>query len=272
MKKKKLIVIDLDGTALHDHASIHPETKRALMKAKDDGHSVVIATGRPARGSLNFYRELGLDTPIINFNGAYMHAPGDSNFEEVVEQISLDRAMDIFNSPIREDLVNAVCEYKDHLYILKRDESLTSWMWMDEVDSITYGDFQETLDRNPSGFILQAKPGREQQVMSYLREHFSDIVACRNWSDGYQNIIEVFKHDINKGTALAILAERLGFHVEDIIVFGDGDNDIEMLTFAGTGVAMGNALEELKAIADAHALSNKEGGIAHYLYEHVLNP
>jgi len=267
---KKLIVIDLDGTALHDHANLHPESKEALLKAKEAGHTVVIATGRPARGSLNFYRELGLDTPIINFNGAYMHHPGDSNFEEVVEQIAIDRVMDIFDSEIREDLLNAVCEYKDHLYILKRDDSLTSWMWMDEVDSIKYGEFSETLDQNPSGFILQTVPGREQKVMAYLREHFSDIVTCRNWGTGYQNIVEVYKCNINKGTALATLAQRLGFKVEDIIVFGDGDNDVEMITFAGVGVAMGNALDELKEIANAHTKSNEEGGIAHYLYEHVL--
>jgi len=271
MANKKLIVIDLDGTALHDHANLHPDTKAALLKAKEQGHQVVIATGRPARGSLNFYRELGLDTPIINFNGAYVHKPGCEEFEEIVEQIAIDRAMDIFNSEIKDDLDNAVCEYKDHLYILKPDQGIASWMWMDEVESIKYGDFQETLDQNPSGFILQAKPGREHKVMAYIREHFSDIVACRNWSDGYQNIIEVFKCNINKGTALATLAERLGFHVEDIIVFGDGDNDIEMLTFAGTGVAMGNAIEELKAIANVHTSSNQEGGIAKYLYEHVLN-
>ncbi|MTM42486.1 HAD hydrolase family protein, partial [Turicibacter sanguinis] len=64
MENKKLIVTDLDGTALQSWESLDPKTKEALMKAKEEGHIVVIATGRPARASLHFYKELGLDTPI----------------------------------------------------------------------------------------------------------------------------------------------------------------------------------------------------------------
>ena len=77
MQTKKLIVTDLDGTALQNWETLDPKTKNALMAAKEEGHIVVIATGRPARASLHFYKELGLDTPIINFNGAYIHHPTD---------------------------------------------------------------------------------------------------------------------------------------------------------------------------------------------------
>ena len=87
METKKLIVTDLDGTALQNWETLDPNTKEALIAAKEAGHIVVIATGRPARASLHFYKELGLDTPIINFNGAYIHHPEDETFEDIVAQI-----------------------------------------------------------------------------------------------------------------------------------------------------------------------------------------
>ena len=268
--KKKLIAVDLDGTALHDHHTLNEDTKNALIAAKEAGHTVVIATGRPFRGSSKFYDELGLDTPIINFNGAYVHHPTDETFEEIIEQITIESAMEIFNSDIKTHIMNAVCEYKDHIYVMKKDHFLGEWVWMENVNSVKYGVFSETLDMPPSGFVLQVTPGTEHEVMDYIRAHFSGIVNCRNWGDHYQNIIEVYKNDINKGVAIGKLAQQLGFDVEDVIVFGDGDNDIEMVQYAGVGVVMENGLDELKAIANHITKRNTEGGIAHYLYEHVL--
>lgn len=72
---KKLIAIDLDGTTLNQDSKITDKTARTLRRAIQDGHSVVIATGRPYRMSKNFYQELQLTTPMINFNGALVHLP-----------------------------------------------------------------------------------------------------------------------------------------------------------------------------------------------------
>ena len=270
MENRKLIIVDLDGTALHDHIELNPETKEALIACMEAGHTVAIATGRPKRGSQKFYQELGLSTPSINFNGSYIHHPGDENFKEIIAEIPISTIVEIFSSEINDYLLNAICEYKDHLYVMKEGEMLQSWFYSDQCETVQFGPFQEILDNNPSGFILHAKPGYEQKVMDYLRANYSDIVTCRQWAGEYENIIEVFKSDSNKGTALAQLAEYLGFEPEDIIVFGDGDNDIEMFQYAGTSVAMENALEELKAVSTAITKANDQGGVATYLYENLL--
>ena len=270
MKNNKLIVIDLDGTALHNHIDLNKKTKAALMAAKVAGHQIVIATGRPARGSLKFYQELGLTTPSINFNGAYIHHPVNENFEELIAQIPMETIFAIFNSEITDYLINGICEYKDHLYVMNQDHLLQDWFFCEGCDSIQYGAFTEILDCHPSGFILEAKPGEEQKVIDFLRLNYADVVTCRQWSGDFEHIIEVFKSDSNKGAALAKVAEYLNFDPADIIVFGDGDNDIEMFEFAGTSVAMENALDELKAVASTITKSNAEGGIAHYLYENLL--
>lgn len=75
MAERHLIALDLDGTLLKDDKTISPKTKTVLNKAREMGHVVMIATGRPFRSSELYYRELGLDTPIVNFNGAFIHHP-----------------------------------------------------------------------------------------------------------------------------------------------------------------------------------------------------
>lgn len=81
MKKQHLIALDLDGTLLTDNKIISARTKKTIEKAKEQGHIVVISTGRPFRASHAYYKELNLNTPIVNFNGAYVHHPLDVNWE-----------------------------------------------------------------------------------------------------------------------------------------------------------------------------------------------
>lgn len=268
--KKKLIVVDLDGTALHDDHHLNPISKKALLAAKKAGHTVMIATGRSARESLHFYKELELDTPLINSNGAYLHHPNDENFQAITEQMSIDLLVDIFNSPISKYLLNGVCEYKDELYILQEDEGFTYFMNLGACDSVAYGAFNDSGQKDFTRFILKIEPGFESDVKAYLETHYPGQLSYYQWEMGEQVVFEITRGGVNKASAIAAAADRLGFTPEDIIVFGDGSNDMEMLTFAGTGVAMGNAIAQLQAIANATTLSNTEGGIAHYLYQHLL--
>ena len=78
--EKHLIVLDLDGTLLTDQKTISKRTKNTLLKAKENGHEVMIATGRPYRASEVYYKELSLSTPIVNFNGAFVHHPLDNKW------------------------------------------------------------------------------------------------------------------------------------------------------------------------------------------------
>ncbi|EUJ43979.1 putative phosphatase YitU [Listeria riparia FSL S10-1204] len=90
---KKLIVLDLDGTTLKKDQTISNRTKKALANAQKKGHEVMIATGRPYRMSHMYYHELGLHTPIVNFNGAVFHHPLNTQFSEAYHQ-----AIDLKNS------------------------------------------------------------------------------------------------------------------------------------------------------------------------------
>ncbi|HAX73569.1 MAG TPA: Cof-type HAD-IIB family hydrolase, partial [Firmicutes bacterium] len=264
---KKMIVTDLDGTALRDWNTLDPYTKKALIEAKEAGHIVVIATGRPARASLHFYKELGLDTPIINFNGAYIHHPSDESFEDIIAEIPMDMIHEIFDSEIKEMVENAFCEYKDHLYVLDKESTIRDFFHLDTCDSVKYGSFKETLDQHPNGFLIETKPGFGKTVADYIKTHYSHEITCRTWGGELGNIIEVFKNETNKGVAIEKLAKHFNIEREHIIAFGDGDNDIEMIQYAHTGVVMENGIDELKAVANVQTKTNLNSGVGRYIYE-----
>ncbi len=117
-------MLDLDGTLLTDTKEISPYTKRVLFEAKRQGHQVMIATGRPFRASHPYYEELQLTTPIVNFNGAFVHDPRKSSFQPQHTTIQLDTVHDIVQSLAPYDLRNVLAEVKDDVYIQQYDESL----------------------------------------------------------------------------------------------------------------------------------------------------
>ena len=95
MNKQHLIALDLDGTLLTDNKIISTRTKHTIAKAKEQGHIVVISTGRPFRASYDYYKQLDLNTPIVNFNGAYVHHPLDSNWGTHHSPLELATAQEI---------------------------------------------------------------------------------------------------------------------------------------------------------------------------------
>ena len=96
--KRHLIVLDLDGTLLTDNLTISEKTKQTLMKAKEAGHEIMIATGRPYRASSLYYNELQLTTPIVNFNGAYIHHPKNKSWQSVHSPINMKVVHDVVDS------------------------------------------------------------------------------------------------------------------------------------------------------------------------------
>ena len=87
---KHLICLDLDGTLLTDEKKISPYTKDVLTTLKQQGHELMISTGRPYRASVPYYKELKMTTPVVNFNGAFVHHPTDFNFVNKHETLDLD--------------------------------------------------------------------------------------------------------------------------------------------------------------------------------------
>ncbi|MEC5267984.1 HAD-IIB family hydrolase [Heyndrickxia coagulans] len=116
MPQPYLIALDLDGTLLNDEKTISPKTKSVLQKTIKAGHKVIISTGRPFRSSQPYYEELGLDTPIVNFNGAFVHHPKNTGFCIYHEPMPLQVAKSIVETCGDFRLYNIVAEVKDEVY------------------------------------------------------------------------------------------------------------------------------------------------------------
>ena len=265
--KKYLIALDLDGTLLSDWQTISLKTKQYLKDLSKQGHKIVIATGRPFRSSEKFYDELELDTPIINYNGGLVTNKHDKNFKPYSLTIPREHVIDIFETN-KEVIHNAFGEVGDDIYLYEDTEEIRPLLHYFNGASLTVGNFDDILHEDTNGFLIVAKKGKADVIEDYVAKQYHRKVLARNWGHHYNFVIELYTPETTKGAGLKYVAEHLGFEPKDIIAFGDAHNDIEMLQYAGTGVAMINAQDVLKEHADVITThSNTEDGIVKFLEE-----
>lgn len=265
--KQHLIVLDLDGTLLTDQKVISDKTKSTLTKAQEQGHQVMIATGRPFRSSEVYYKELGLSTPIVNFNGAFVHHPADSSWGTHHTPISLDVVHEVVESMHQFDFYNIVAEVLDDVYVHHHDEKLMNIFSFGDP-SITTGDLRNFLKADPTSMLIHAPVEKVQLIHDHLSSVHAEVIDHRRWGAPW-HVIEIVKSGLSKAVGLDRVSKSLGIPRENIIAFGDEDNDLEMIDFAGVGVAMGNAIDPLKNIANEITLTNNEDGIAELLIDRL---
>ncbi len=263
--KKRLIALDLDGTSLQDWQSMSKETIEYLKELNAIGHEIVLVTGRPFRSTEAFHDQLGLTTPIVNHNGGLLTSKHDKNFEGYSVTVDYETILDIFKN--NEHLIdNAFGEILDDIYLWRDTEEIQPFLHNFNGARLFIGNFNDILPGPTNGFIIFAKKGMGYIIEDYIKTHYNGKVLCRNWGVKYNYIIEVYSPEANKGTALEYVSNYLGFDREQIIAFGDGDNDIEMIEYAGIGVSMKNGHDTLKKIANEITdYTNKENGLVKHL-------
>ncbi|REB11193.1 HAD family phosphatase [Sporosarcina sp. BI001-red] len=265
--KSHLIVLDLDGTLLNDKKVISEKTLATLKQAESEGHQIMIATGRPYRSSEIYYRQLGLKTPIVNFNGAFVHHPTDRTWKTVHETIDLSVAKDVVDAMADFNLKNIVAEVMDDVYLHYHDEKLLD-IFSSGSPKIQEGDIRQLLQVNPTSLLIQGGKGMADPIRKHLEEVHAEVIEHRRWGAPWE-IVEVIRHGLNKAVGISKVSEWIGIPQERIIAFGDEDNDLEMIDYAGIGVAMGNGIDQLKSIANEVTLTNNEDGIAIMLQERL---
>ncbi|QPC46054.1 Cof-type HAD-IIB family hydrolase [Mangrovibacillus cuniculi] len=263
--EKHLICLDLDGTLLTDEKVISPYTKAVLKELQHQGHEIMIATGRPFRASEMYYKELELTTPIVNFNGAFTHHPQDDSWEAIHTTIDLQTVHQIVKACEDFSFHNMLAEVKDHVFIHYHDEKLLS-IFSENSSSLQTGPIQEILTENPTSLLIHADEEDVPSIRQHLSNVYAEVVDHRRWAAPW-HVIEVISKGMNKFEGIKKVAMHYDIPHDRIIAFGDEDNDLEMLTFAGTGLAMGNGTEEVKAVANEVIGSNEEDGIGNYLAE-----
>lgn len=258
-----LIAIDLDGTLLKDNKTISDRTYDVIQKAKQAGHIVVIATGRPYRASKMYYEQLQLTTPIVNFNGAFVHHPKDDSWGMYHTPLQLETVKEIVEVSRKYNVRNILAEVMDDVYFHEHDEQLLDLFNLGNPN-VYIGNLRDILRKDPTSILILSDEQNVGRIRTYLSEVHANVIDHRSWTDPW-HVIEIVRTGIHKAVGLEKIASFYGIPRERVIAFGDEDNDIEMLKWAGLGVAMGNAIEPLKAIADDVTKTNEEDGVAMYL-------
>jgi len=248
----KMVVTDLDGTLLRDDKTVSERSMAALRRCREAGIRVMYATGRG--GSAERLAPEGyFDGRTIN-NGAYIYDGDTLVFEHT---IPCDIARPVLLTCDRRGIkISTNWGYKKYSNFVMSD----IWPEVTNFEIIDFAqhelDAEELLicDLSPDGaaYINSILP--EELYMVYLRDRFG----------------QVMHRDATKGKAVAALARHWGIQRSEIVAFGDDMNDVDMLEYAGIGIAMGNSVDDVKAAADHVCLRNEEDGLAVWLEKNLL--
>lgn len=261
--KPHLIAVDLDGTLLKDDKTISQRTLNTIKKTRELGHHVMIATGRPFRASRLYYQQLDLNTPIVNYNGAYVHHPMDDTWGILHSPLELHVAKQIIDTCNTYNIKNIMAQVKDNVFLQSHDETIMEYISFGNP-IIETGNIKEKLKDNPTSILIHPKTDEVNQIRQHLTTEVGNYIDHRQ-SAGPWNVIEIIKTGINKAVGIKKVADYYEIPSDRIIAFGDEENDLEMIDYAKFGVAMGNAIEKIKSVANDVTETNEKDGIAKYL-------
>ncbi len=275
---KWLIAVDLDGTTLLDNnernliGKVNDFTKKVFKKMEEDGHQIVIDTGREWGQSKQIYEMLELNSYIINNAGTYIHNPSNNNMNSIVNGITKEQIEELTNDEYFKKVISGIgfATVDEMITVLKINGSddyeklFTPWGFK-EINYIP----EESLACWLSIDISKASP---LEIHNYLSEKYGMDLDFINYDrtkeEGYA-FMDINNRHWNKGKAILHLANKLGFDPEHTMGFGDGDNDIELLKQAKIGVAMQNASDKIKGVANVvNDYTNNQDGVARFLNEH----
>lgn len=262
--EKRMLFLDLDGTLLNDEKQITPGNRRALKQTLERGHGVIIATGRPLTSAMNQAHSLGLDKPgcyLIGYNGGVIL---DWSTGQQLCRKALDMAtvQEVFNYVNQKSLHIQTYDDTDVLVEPRCDNDLVrEYCGTGVIGFRVIGDVGTGLPKPPVKILMIDK---DWNVLEGLRQELAAMLAGRaEVFFSSSNYLEVVTAGVSKGEAVKMLCRLMGVPIENAVAVGDAANDLSMIETAGIGVAMANATDEVKAIANyITACDNNHDGVA----------
>ncbi|MFE3970161.1 sugar-phosphatase [Stenotrophomonas sp. YIM B13575] len=266
----ELVAIDMDGTLLDPAHKLTPRVKQAIAEARALGVHIVLTSGRPVPGLAPFLQELGIegdDDYCIACNGGLVQRIGPR--ETVVEYpLSFDDFV-YCEQVAREIGVHFQALDAQRMYTPNRDISI--YTVADSHLSRMPLSYRRVADMDPGMSFIKLMMIDEPEVLdaaiarlpAALTERFAVLKSAPFF-------LEVFDRRAGKGPSLQKLAEHLGIDRANVMAIGDQENDLTMLQYAGTSVAMGNAIDAVKATARFETATNADEGVAKAIERHVL--
>lgn len=260
-----MIVADIDGTLLTPDRRITPGVAEAVHAARAKGVRVCLATGRMWLSAEPYVRRLGADPPAILYNGGLVF---DFQTQTVIREVHLDYDQ----ARVVLENLRAIPDVVPHLYVNNRvytaaENPITDrYRRKDGLAVQTVGDLVAFLPDNPMKILIIGERPNLERAAQVIRA----LPVPINLVFSEETYLEVLPRGSSKGIALQFVANYLGIPLEAVIAVGDNLNDLEMITLAGLGVAMGNAPDELKSRADFVTATNEQEGLRHVIERFIL--
>ncbi|MBS5115546.1 MAG: Cof-type HAD-IIB family hydrolase [Erysipelotrichaceae bacterium] len=276
---KKIVFLDVDGTLCNDEGLVPNSARDAVRAARKNGHYVFLCTGRSQAELYDFIMEVGFDG-VIGAGGGFVTIGNETLYHKRVSNDDVKHLVDYFEA----NDVDFYLESNGGLYASKN--------LVHHLELLLYGDIdndseaRKKKEENPNHFIMAMIEGADLYRSDVNKACFLqsklDFETIKKEFEGEFNVIhctvpafgpdsgELAVPGVHKATAINDLLNHLGLSKEDTIAIGDGMNDAEMLEYCKIGIAMGNAKEELKALADEITDTHDEGGIYNSFKKHGL--
>ena len=253
----RLAALDLDGTLLNDEHVVTDRNCEALQKLSVQGVVVVLASGRMHQAILPVSNRIGLENPIISYNGGMVKHPLTG---EVIHHtpIAAADAMALIEYGDRKGLHFNFC-LNDQLFIKEHTQWSELYQKRTGVAATALGDLRELDGQEPTKMQILDTPEKINLLLTECKTEFGEQLYVTRTQVEY---IEFMNPQVSKGRALQALANQLDIPKNLIAAFGDGYNDESLMEAAGFRVAMGNSVDEIKAIADYTTDTNQNDGVA----------
>ncbi|MCI6671686.1 MAG: Cof-type HAD-IIB family hydrolase [Prevotella sp.] len=267
--KYKMLVLDLDGTLTNAKKEITPRTKAALMQAQERGVRVVLASGRPTYGIVPLAEELELaryEGFILAFNGAKIIEY--STQEVVFEQtLSPEIVPHLYEAAHQTGMTILTYQGEGIAATNKEDEYVAIEAFINKMPVVQYDDFPHQIVYPINKCLIVGEPQKLHTLELSIAKEMNGRISVYRSADYF---LECVPLNVDKAASLERLINRIDIEREEIIACGDGHNDLSMIAYAGLGVAMENATDQLKAHAGFITLSNEEDGIAHVIEKFLI--
>lgn len=254
----RLIVTDLDDTLLDERGRLPRRNIDALKQAQQRGAIVTIATGRMTSAAVGFARQLDIVSPMIVFNGGLVYDPLK---DHVIYEKPIDLALTREILRMAENM-GVYAQYFDReSYYFERVCSYANayGAHVGFAGKATGCKLSEWITAPAAKLLMDTRPEQRDAICAEFRQAFSDRLHVMPTRSSY---IEFVANGVDKGVALQSLAEALGVARDEVAAFGDAQNDIGMLQWAGHGYCMQNGRDEVKAAAKYIAPANRDCGVA----------
>jgi len=256
----EVLACDLDRTLIWEDGVLRPRTRDALARARTAGLRVVVVTGRMFRSVRPYLAEAGIDEPVVCYQGAVVADPASGRFLRH-EPIPLELAREAIDS-VQSEGFHVNCYVGDELYVARVTPEAERYARFQRLPIHPVGDLLAWLPEPPTKLVTIGEPDVLDGLATRLKARFDGRLYI---SKSLPYFLEFASPAVTKASGLAFLAEHVGFAREDTVAFGDGENDVELLEWAGYAVAVANAHERVLAVADFVCPSAAEEGVAHVI-------